>query len=91
MGIDRREQPYEEDYFPIFIRALKGKSVYIRVRDTNSIKEVKSLFGTKERMPMKEAVLYYQGKVLKDIDLISKYNNRRNSTVFISIRLRGGS
>ena len=39
---------------------------------------------------MKEVVLYYEGKVLKDSNLISKYNNRRNSIVFFAIRLRGG-
>ena len=90
MELERRVQSHVEDYFPIFIRALSGKSACIQIWDTNSIKEVKSLFGTKECMPMKEAVLYYEGKVLKDTDHISKYNIRRNSIVFIAIKLRGG-
>lgn len=42
-------------------------------------------------MPIKEVVLYYEGKVLKDSNVISKYCIRRNSTIFFAIRLRVGT
>lgn len=39
---------------------------------------------------MEELDLYFEGKTLKDTDLISKCNIGRNSTLHISFRLRGG-
>ena len=90
MENDRKDQPHTMDQFPIFIRMLIGKSICIQVWDITSIKEVKSLFGSIEHIPLEEAVLCFEGKVLKYTYRISKYNIRRNSTIFLSLRLRGG-
>lgn len=42
-------------------------------------------------MTPKEEDLYLEGRILKDTYLISKYNIGRNSTLFLSLRLRGGA
>ena len=90
MELERRVQSHVEDYFPIFIRALSGKSVCIQIRDTNSIKEVKSLFGTKERMALEEAVLYFEGKILKDKPHFQiQHCKEFNIVFFIQIKRRG--
>ena len=41
-------------------------------------------------MVLMEENLYLEGKILKDTDLISRYNIGRNLTLFLSLRLRGG-
>ena len=40
---------------------------------------------------MEDAVLVYEGKVLIDSDPISKYKIRRNLTMILTNRLRGGA
>lgn len=90
MGNERKTQLTVEDYFPMFIIAMQGNSVYIQVQGKNTIKEVKSLFGTKKRLLIKEVVFYYKSKVLRESDLIFNFSIRRNSIVVFVIRLRGG-
>ena len=42
-------------------------------------------------MPLEETDLYFEGKMLKDSDIISNCNIGRNLTLHISFRLRGGT
>ena len=82
--------PPLEYTFPIFIRSLGGKLVSILIQNTYTIQELKSRFQARELLALEELDLYFEGKTLKDTDLISNCNIGRNSTLHISFRLRGG-
>ena len=85
-----KDQSPVEDIYPIVIRSLSGKSVCILIRDSYTTQEVKSRFQGRELLAMEEVDIYFEGKILKDTNPISKYNIGRNSTLYLTLRLRGG-
>ena len=85
------EKPNMEGKFPIFIRALSGKTIFLVTQSINTVKQVKASLQAHVPMHMEEAVLVYEGKVLTDSDPISKFKISRNSTLILTNRLRGGA
>ena len=61
------------------------------IQNSNTIQEIKILLQDHEVVTVEEVVLNFEGKLLINTYLISKYKIGRNSTLNMTIRLRGGA
>lgn len=74
----------------IFVRTLTGKTATIDVEGTDSIASLKEKLREKEGIPADQQRLVFAGKLLEDDRTISDYNIRKESTVHLLLRLKGG-
>ncbi|XP_060699529.1 polyubiquitin-like [Hemiscyllium ocellatum] len=80
-----------EERMQIFLQNDKGKLSTYDVRPSQSVEEFKAQVQRQERVPANQQRLMYDGKQLEDGRLLSDYNIQPESTIFLLLRLRGGS
>ena len=78
------------EVFTIFVRTWKETTIPIDVSKRDTVKEVKLKFETQEKIPWDLLRLVYQGKQLEDNRSLAHYNIRKESTLHMVMRLRGG-
>ena len=81
---------YSRNTFQIFIKTLTGKTFVIDVDPTDTIGLVKILILFKEGIPPGQQRLVYAGIQLEDSRTIGDYNIKRESTLNLVLRLKGG-
>ena len=74
----------------IFVRTLTGKTATIEVDGTETIADLKEKLREREGIPADQQRLVFAGKLLEDDRTISDYNIRKESTVHLLLRLKGG-
>lgn len=74
----------------IFVRRLRGKLTTLAVHFRNTVEEVKYLIRDKESIPPEEQRLLFSGRQLADRDTLFDYNVEKDSTLILTLRLRGG-
>lgn len=74
----------------IFVRTLTGKTITVDVEHTENLRTLKERILAKEGIPIDQQRLIFAGKSLEDEKTIADYNIRKESTVHLVLRLRGG-
>ena len=89
----RRKRPLkraEEQVKQIFVKTLTGKTITPPlVPDKTTVKELKLILDTKVGVPPNQQRLIYGGKQLEDGRALSDYNIHKESTIHLTLRLRG--
>lgn len=75
----------------IFVKSLTGKTITINCELTDTILSIKEKFHSIEGVPAEEQRLIFGGRQLNDADTLESYGIQADSTLFVVLRLRGGS
>ncbi|XP_005993377.1 polyubiquitin-like isoform X1 [Latimeria chalumnae] len=86
MLVVKEEQPMQ-----IFLKNDKGVTHTYTVHPSETVRNFKEKVQQQERVPIDQQRLVYEGKQLEDGHKLCDYNIQPESTIFLLLRLRGGS
>ena len=88
---DVGDVPSHETTFSIFIRPTWGRTFIMEVASTTAIAQLKWAIDRKTTTPWAEQMLSYSRWELADWRDLAYYDITNNDTIWLNVRLRGGS
>ena len=74
----------------IFVKTLTGKCITANIEPTDTVESLKNFIREREGIPNDQQRLVFGGKQLEDNRSLADYNIRKECTVHLVLRLRGG-
>ena len=81
--------PTEFGRFLVYVKNLKGNTITIPINPNSNIEELKRKIQDREEIPADQQRLLYGGKQLEDARTFRDYSIKSESTIHLTIRLRG--
>ena len=75
----------------IFVKSLTGKTITLSCELTDTVLSIKEKFHNIEGVPVDEQRLIFGGKQMDNAETLESYGVQAEATLFVVLRLRGGS
>lgn len=79
----KEDRTLNDNIFHIFVRSAKGEMTTLDISPTDTVKDVKVKVRRTSRVPSNMPRLYFQGEQLQDDRLLSDYNIKHESTLYL--------
>ncbi|KAM3867522.1 ubiquitin-like protein ISG15 [Diretmus argenteus] len=74
----------------VFLRNEKGQTKTFDIRPGETVREFKVKVKARESVPVEQQSLIHEGKCMEDHLRLEDYNVQKGSTIYLTMRLRGG-
>lgn len=80
----------EPDTIQVFLSNANGKTSTYKIKPDETVRVFKSRVEAREGVEVSQQNLVYEGKMMMDERKLADYNIRKNTTIYLTLQLRGG-
>ncbi|NXY50412.1 OASL1 protein, partial [Ceuthmochares aereus] len=81
----------ESQVMEVFVKHDKGRSTTYVVQPTDTVRQLKEQIHTQRGPPADQQILMYESQTMEDRHTLAHYKVQPKSTIFMLLRLRGGT
>ncbi|GIX63588.1 ubiquitin family protein [Babesia caballi] len=73
------------------VQTMMGQKLEVDVEPNETVLDLKKKLSKKQKLPVDQQRIIFEGKMLQDNKTLAEYNIKNNSVIHMVLRLRGGS